>query len=413
MNKTPKSLRLQIGLFGQTNSGKSSFLNYISGQDVSLTSPHPGTTSDVVEKPMELLPLGPVLFLDTAGTGDTGSLGAQRIERSLRCLDRCDIALLLCEAGRWGEGEEQIADQIEEKKLPLIVLLTKSDLHIPDASYRQLKERFPALISCSAFDKAGREAFLSLFKHHLLECVPEDHLVPPPLAEDLVPPGGHVILIVPIDIQAPKGRLILPQVQTIRSLLDADARVSIVKEDAYSDFVGRQKELPDLVICDSQVVDLMVRTTPKGVPCTTFSILFARFKGDLVSAAAGAGRLKYLSSGASILIAEACSHHPTDDDIGRKKIPTWLESSLGRNFQWRIYSGKDYPQDLESYSLIVHCGGCMLNRRAMLSRTARAQEAGVPITNYGVLISETFGHTERVLSPFPRALAAYREESKR
>jgi len=409
MVKTPKSMRLQIGLFGCTNSGKSSLLNYISGQDVSLTSPHPGTTSDVVEKAMELLPLGPVLFLDTAGVGDSGVLGPRRIERSRGCLERCDIACLICESGRWGEQEELLARDIEDKKLPAILIITKIDIQQPESlQLAELKKRFPRTITCSTVDMEGREGFLAAFKGRLLELAPEDHLSPPPLAEDLLPRGGHAVLIIPIDIQAPKGRLILPQVQTMRALLDADARVSIVKEDAYADFIGKLNELPDLVVCDSQVVDLMIRHTPTAVPCTTFSILFARFKGDLELAAAGAGIVGRLGSGERVLIAESCSHHPTDDDIGRKKIPAWIEAHLGFSLQWTVYSGTDYPKELSSYSLIVHCGGCMLNRRAMLSRIAKAREAGVPITNYGVLISEAFGHADRVLSPFPRALAAYR-----
>lgn len=413
MVKTPKSMRLQIGLFGSINSGKSSLLNYISGQDVSLTSQYPGTTSDVVEKAMELLPLGPVLFLDTAGVGDSGVLGSRRIERSRGCLDRCDIACLVCESGKWGEEEERLVRDIEAKKLPVILILTKTDIQQPDRfQLTELKKRFPGTITCSSVDKEGREGFLSAFKHRLLELVPEDYISPPPLAEDLVPRGGHTVLIIPIDIQAPKGRLILPQVQTIRALLDADARVSIVKEDAYVDFIGKLREPPDLVVCDSQVVDLMVRYTPAAVPCTTFSILFARFKGDLELAAAGAGIVGRLGSGDRVLIAESCSHHPTDDDIGRKKIPAWVEAHLGCSLQWTVYSGPDYPKELSSYSLIAHCGGCMLNRRAMLSRIAKAREAGVPITNYGVLISEAFGHADRVLSPFPRALEAYRTAKK-
>lgn len=249
---------------------------------------------------------------------------------------------------------------------------------------------------------------MAAFKEVLIEIAPDDYLTPPPLAEDLLPPGGHAILIVPIDLEAPKGRLILPQVQSIRALLDAGATASVVKEDGYADFLGRQHTAPDLVICDSQVVDLMVRETPRSVRVTTFSILFARYKGDLIRAAEGAGIINKLENGDKVLIAEACSHHPMEDDIGREKIPAWIEAYTGCSIEWTVAAGKDYPQALEEYRLIIHCGGCMLNRRAMLNRIQHAERAAVPITNYGLAISTAHGVGERVLEPFPAARAAYR-----
>lgn len=410
MNKTTKALRLHIGIFGRTNTGKSSFINYISGQDVSITSPVAGTTTDVVEKAMELLPLGPVVLLDTAGMDDRSELGRQRVQRSLRVLDRCDIVCLLVEAGVWTEFEQDTVELVNEKKIPLIIILNKNDLYKADsACLQRLNKHTHQVLSCSSLDRAGRDVFLAGFKEALIQHAPEDYLQPPPLAEDLLSPGSHAVFIVPIDIEAPKGRLILPQVQSIRAVLDADAAVSVVKEHHYAAFLQGLKSLPDLVICDSQVVDLMVRETPKQVKVTTFSILFARFKGDLSGAARGAGAIHRLKNGDKVLIAEACTHHPAEDDIGRVKIPAWIEAYTGKTLQWTVASGFDYPEALKEYSLIIHCGGCMLNRRAMLSRMQQADQTAVPITNYGLAIATAHGAGERVLEAFPDALRVYRE----
>lgn len=413
MNTAPRSLRLQIGLFGRTNVGKSSVLNTLAGQEVAITSPVPGTTTDVVEKPMELLPLGPVVFLDTAGLDDRSELGDLRIRKTAKIFDRADLAVLVLEPDAWTPYEEAALDEARRRNVPCMAVVNKSDLGAPSALVLdRLKAHRIDPVLCSCLDPADREDFLVRFKRKLLELVPTGALGPATLVGDLVPAGGLAVLIIPIDLQAPKGRLILPQVQTIRDLLDNDAAALVVKEREYADFLPRLPRAPDLVVCDSQVVLKMVADTPPDIPCTTFSILFARFKGDLVEAARGAARVQRLRPGDRVLIAEACSHHALEDDIGRIKIPRWIRQSAGPGVQVDVRSGRDYPDNLTDYSLIVHCGGCMLNRREMLARTGRAVGAAVPITNYGMCIAALQGVAERVLSPFPAALDAYRRNSE-
>jgi [FeFe] hydrogenase H-cluster maturation GTPase HydF len=398
MKTAPKSLRLHIALFGRTNVGKSSFLNLITGQDVSIVSDQPGTTTDVVEKTMELLPLGPVVFIDTAGLDDETILGGKRVEKTEKVFDRADIILLICEGDQFGEFEEKVSAIAEKKGTPVIRIRNKADLSdVSGASD----------IACDSTDLGSREHVLSGLKARLLGVCPDDFIQPPPLVGDLVRPGGIAMLIVPIDLQAPKGRLILPQVSTIRDALDNDAATLVVKEREYAHMLDQLKSPPDLVICDSQVVLKMVGDTPNAIPCTTFSILFARLKGDLPKLAAGAAAVDQLKDGDKVLIAESCSHHAAEDDIGRVKIPRWLRQYTGCNLDIDVYAGRDFPDNLGEYSLVVQCGGCMNNRREILSRIEKCEAAGVPITNYGLCISQTQGVLKRVLSPFPAALDSY------
>lgn len=411
METVPKSMRLHIALFGRTNVGKSSFLNMISGQQAAITSPVPGTTTDVVEKTMELLPLGPVVFLDTAGIDDTSELGAERIKRTMRVFTRADIVVILCEAGVWGAPEERILAEACERKLPVVAVVGKADLRAPDAAFLELL-RSKGIASTAVADNlapARREECVADFKRALIDCCPEDFLAVPPLVGDLLPPGGLAALIVPIDLEAPKGRLILPQVQTIRDALDNGAAALVVKEREYPAMLARLKTPPDLAVCDSQVVDRMVADTPPEIPCTTFSILFSRLKGDMILMARGAAAIAALRPGDKVLIAEACSHHAVSDDIGRVKIPRWLRRYAGEGLQVDVSAGRDYPENLAEYKQVIHCGGCMLNRREVLSRIQAAVRAGVPVTNYGMCISFVQGVLERVLTPFPAALAAFRE----
>ena len=402
MEKTPRSLRLHIALFGRTNVGKSSFLNMVSGQDAAITSPLPGTTTDAVEKTMELRPIGPVVFIDTAGLDDATSLGSERIRRSWKVFDRADIAVILCEAGVWGNAERGLLSEARRRGIPAVAAVTKSDVAPPGNAFAEMLKAQGAsgVVAVSGTDLARREKYLADFKKALIEVLPEDFVTPPPLLGGVLPPGGLAVLIVPIDIEAPKGRLIMPQVQTIRDALDRDAIVLTVKENAYADALRVLGRKPDLVICDSQVVDLMVRETPPDVPCTTFSILFSRLKGDIRLFAAGTGAIGKLKDGDRILIAEACTHHAADDDIGRVKIPRWLGECTGAHLEVDVSSGRDFPEDLARYKLIVQCGGCMLNRREMLSRLQAAAGQGVPVTNYGMCISYAKGVFERVMSPF-------------
>lgn len=402
---TPKSMRLQIGIFGRTNVGKSSFLNLVAGQDVAVTSPLPGTTTDVVEKAMELLPVGPVLFLDTGGLDDRSELAGRRIQKTRLIFDRADVAVLVVEPEIWGEFEQQIYEEVARRNIPLVVVVNKADLRRPGAEFMEaMRRRVPALVVCSSLDYAARDQCVNAFKKMLADLCPADYLAAPALIGDLLPPRGLAILIVPIDLEAPKGRLILPQVQAIRDALDHNAAVMVVKECDYLACLDRLKNPPDLVVCDSQVVDKMVAETPSSVRCTTFSILFARFKGDLRGLVRGAAAIRNLRMGDKVLIAEACSHHALADDIGRVKIPRWLRQFTGLDLQIDICAGRDYPPNLGEYNLIVHCGSCMLTRRETLARLQKAREAGVPITNYGVCISFLKGVLARVLEPFPEAL---------
>ncbi len=417
MTQAPKSLRLHIALFGRTNVGKSSFLNMIAGQDVAIVSPLPGTTTDVVEKPMELLPLGPVVFLDTAGMDDSSQLAALRVARARKIFDRADVVLLILEPGTWTSYEEDILSQAEARKAPVIFVINKTDIRDPSPEFLEmLQGRSPRVVACSSIRAAGREACLIQLKQYLLDVCPEEFLAPPPLIGDLLSAGkgvGLAVLVVPIDLQAPRGRLILPQVQTIRDTLDCDAAVAVVKEREYAAFLQQLRAPPDIAVCDSQVVLKMTGDTPREVPCTTFSILFARNKGDLVELARGAAVLTDIRPEDRILISEACSHHAIEDDIGRVKIPRWLRQYVGADVHIDTCAGRDYPDNLPQYRLVIHCGGCMLTRREMLSRIARARQAGVAITNYGVAISVLQGVIERTLSPFPAALDAFTREKHR
>ncbi|MBF0485404.1 MAG: [FeFe] hydrogenase H-cluster maturation GTPase HydF [Candidatus Omnitrophica bacterium] len=411
MQTTPKSLRLHIGIFGRTNVGKSSFLNMLAGQDVAITSPVAGTTTDVVEKPTELLPLGPVVFLDTAGLLDVSLLGEKRLERTRRALDRSDVALVLAEPGVWEEAEQALVKELKEKKKPFIVIVNKSDLSPSAKEFSEtLKSAGAQTLLCSSIIKDGREAFMNDLKRLLIQICPEDFLRPPALIGDLVPSGGLAVLVVPIDLQAPKGRLILPQVQTIRDALDNDAATLVVKEREYAHALQNLKNPPAVVVCDSQVIMKVVADTPKDVKCTTFSILFARFKGDLVELAQGAAHIDALKPHDKVLIAESCSHHAAEDDIGRVKIPRWLKQYVGGDLKVDHFAGRDYPANLKDYKLIIHCGSCMLTRGEMLFRIHQAREKGVPITNYGVAIAFVQGVLPRALSPFPAALSAFEKE---
>lgn len=398
MLQTPKSLRLHIALLGRVNAGKSSFLNLIAGQEVSIASDVAGTTTDVVEKAQELLPLGPVVWLDTAGFGDETVLAAERLAKTRRVLDRADVAVLVCEGGKIGIEEKEIVREAEARKLPLIKVYNKCDLYgCPEDG-----------IKVVSTDRGSRDRVLNELKAALIKAVPEDFINAPVLLGDLAPAHSTVVMIIPIDFEAPKGRLIMPQVQAIRDALDHSLTVLVVKEGDYAAALNNLKTPPALVVCDSQVVGRMVAETPANIKCTTFSTLFARLKGDIVKLVEGAGTISKLKDGDKVLIAESCTHHAVEDDIGRVKIPRWLREKTKADLLIDHVSGCDFPANLSEYSLVVQCGGCMNNRREILSRINKCESAGVPITNYGICISELKGVLERVLEPLPEALAAYR-----
>lgn len=391
MQTTPKSLRLQIAIFGRVNAGKSSFLNLVTGQETAITSEIAGTTTDVVEKAQELLPLGPVLWLDTAGFGDNTELSGQRLEKTIKTLDRADIAVLVCEGDNIGEEENKIISLTSQHKIPLIKIYNKADKYSITATDG---------IIISAADKNSRDKVLNELKAALIKVCPEDFINRRPLLGDLSPEHSTVVMIIPIDYEAPKGRLIMPQVQAIRDCLDNNQNVLVVKENDYKAVLQNFKNPPALVVCDSQVVDKMVTETPADIKCTTFSILMARFKGDLQKMTAGAEIIDKLQDGDKILIAESCTHHAVEDDIGRIKIPNWLKKKTGKNLQIDYVSGCDFATNLQDYKLVIQCGGCAINRKEILSRIYKCEQAGVAITNYGVCISKLKGVLERVLEPF-------------
>lgn len=391
MQSTPKALRLQIALVGRVNAGKSSFLNLITGQQTAIVSPVAGTTTDMVEKAQELPPLGPVLWLDTAGFGDDSTLGDKRLQKTLTAFDRADIILLICQGDEIAAPEQQIIDLAAERKIPLIKIYNRAD-------------EFPVKatdgIKVNSTDLSSRDRVLDALKAELIKVCPEDFLGAQPLVGDLAPAHSTVVMLIPLDYEAPKGRLIMPQVQAIRDCLDHEQSIIAVKEDDYTAVLQNLKNPPALVVCDSQIVDTMVKLTPPAIKCTTFSILMARFKGDLAKMAKGAAMIDKLHDGDKVLIAESCTHHAMEDDIGRVKIPNWLKKKTGKELLIDHVSGCDFPHNLHEYKLVIQCGGCTINRREILSRIYKCEQAGVAITNYGVCISALKGVLARVLEPF-------------
>ncbi len=409
MRKTPKGFRLHISLFGRRNVGKSSLLNAMTRQQVSIVSDVAGTTTDPVEKPMELLPIGPVLFTDTAGIDDVGALGDLRVQRTRQVFDRTDVGIIVVEAGHWSQFEDRILDELALRKIPAIAVFNKIDLAQPrDDVLASLQERKIPIVMTVASSGQG---ILEL-REALIRSAPEEFVNAPAIVADLVPAGELAVLVVPIDLEAPKGRLILPQVQAIRDILDGDSYCMIVKERELRDALARLKSPPSLVVTDSQAFLKVAADTPPEVPLTGFSILFARAKGDLTEMVRGAMTIDNLRPGDRVLVAESCSHHPIGDDIGRVKIPRWLTQYVGGKLEFETTQGRDFPDNLADYRLVIHCGACMWNRREMLSRILRCRQAGVPITNYGLTIAYSLGIFERALGPFPAALDVYRQMSR-
>lgn len=403
--RAPKSFRMHIGIFGRRNAGKSSILNALTSQEVSIVSEIAGTTTDPVEKPMELLPLGPVLFIDTAGIDDSGALGEKRIEKTMQVFDRTELGLIISKSDEWGQFEEEILRELNDRAIPVIVVFNKCDLSV-GSNYLQKsfsREKIP-VIETSALTGLG----IPELRQAILNHAPEDFINRPSIVSDLVGPGEMAVLVVPIDKEAPKGRLILPQVQSIRDLLDADSFCVVVKERELREVFTRFTKPPKLVVTDSQAFLKVAADTPPEIPLTSFSILFARYQGDLVEMVKGATTIDKLKPGDKVLIAEACSHHPIGEDIGTVKIPRWLTQYVGGKLEFVHHRGHDFPQNLSEFKLIIHCGACMWNRREMLSRLMKAQMAGVPITNYGLTIAYSLGIFERALQPFPAALEVYR-----
>lgn len=407
-SNTPKGFRLHLGIFGRRNAGKSSLLNALTRQKTSIVSDIAGTTTDPVEKPMELLPIGPVLFIDTAGLDDSGELGELRIQKTLQVFDRTEIGLLVVDTlpalrgeAIWNSFEDRIVKELQTRNIPVLIVFNKCDRgSVPEALAQDLTDRGLTFVKISA--ATDPPLGIADLKDALVQLVPEEFLSPPPIVSDLVSPGGLAVLVVPIDKEAPKGRLILPQVQTIRDLLDGDQACLTVKENRLARTLSDLSSPPDLVVTDSQAFKQVAAIVPPEIPLTSFSILFARQKGNIDLMIKGARALGTLPPRSRILIAEACSHHPIAEDIGTEKIPHWLRQKFGSDLEIDHVHGHDFPSDgdqIRHWDLIIHCGACMWNRREMLSRIARCHEAGVPITNYGLAIAFLHGILDRAVKP--------------
>jgi [FeFe] hydrogenase H-cluster maturation GTPase HydF len=345
-----------------------------------------------------------VLFIDTAGIDDVGALGTLRARRSVQVFERTDLGVLVTEAGVWGEYEDGILDELRTRQTPAVVVLNKSDLISRPAPVRRLQDLSITPVLTVASEGRG----VLDFRQALLDAAPPDFIDNPTILGDLVSSGELAVLVMPIDKEAPRGRLILPQVQCIRDLMDSGAIAVMAKERDLSRAFAALKQTPKLVVTDSQAFLKVAADTPLAVPMTSFSILFARFKGDLTSQVEGTLAIDDLKAGARILIAEACSHHPIAEDIGRVKIPRWLRQYVGGRLDIQHLQGHDFPDDLSGWDLVIHCGACSFNRREMLGRILRCRQAGVPITNYGLVIAYSLGIFERALQPFPAALDALR-----
>lgn len=409
MTGTPRGMRLHIGIFGRRNVGKSSLLNAFTRQRVSLVSDQAGTTTDPVEKPMELLPLGPVVFIDTAGIDDVGALGEMRVARTRQVLDRTDLGLVVAVGDAWGDFEEGLVGELVARKVPVVAVFNQVDRVDPPAALLEgLARRGIPSVRTAAVTGEG----MADLREVLLRAAPPEAFETPTILGDLVPPGDLAVLVVPIDKEAPKGRLILPQVQTIRDLLDHDAAALVVKERELQAMLQILRRPPRLVVTDSQAFLKVAADTPPEVPMTSFSILFARLKGDLATFVEGAMAVDDLRPGDRVLVAEACAHHPIGEDIGRVKIPRWLERYVGGNLAFTHVQGHDFPEDLSPYRLVIHCGACTQNRREVLNRVLRCRRQGVPMTNYGLVIAFSLGIFDRALSPFPGALEVWQDRRR-
>ena len=395
MQSVSKGSRCHIGIYGRRNVGKSSLINLITQQEVSIISAQAGTTTDYVEKTMEFLPLGPVLFIDTAGLDDEGDLGKARINKTKRLFDRTDLALLVTEADVWTDFEEQLLKEFKQRDIPTIIVLNKIDTHKVD---QNIVNRFEHnhCISITTRNKSS----IQLIREAILAVAPNEFFVSKQLVGDLLNPGDIVIYVIPIDSEAPKGRLLLPQVQALRDSLDKNAISIVVKLEELKQVLSYLKVKPKLVIVDSSTLGEVKNIIPKNILLTSFSILYSRLHGDLAIQAAGAMAIDKLIPGDQVLISESCSHHPIGEDIGRIKIPRWLKNHAGGKLDISVIQGHDFPTDLADYKLVILCGSCMINRKEVLQRIVLCKNAGVPCTNYGLVIAHCSNILARVLEPF-------------
>ena len=423
MNETPSADRVHIGFFGRRNAGKSSIVNKVTGQELAVVSDVKGTTTDPVSKAMELLPMGPVVIIDTPGIDDEGHLGELRVRKAKQVLNRVDVAVLVVDAtvGKTSVDEELIRI-FKEKEIPYLVVYNKADLlktkdgnpfssenklnqnthagTVKENSVSQKQDHEIQNTEQSIYASAATGQNIYELKERIASLAVTDELKLR-LVGDLLDPSDFAILVVPIDKAAPKGRLILPQQQTIRDVLEAGAAAIVIKEDELSNTLETLGKKPKLVITDSQVFARVSKETPEDIWLTSFSILFARFKGNLKAAAAGAAAIDRLNDGDKILISEGCTHHRQCDDIGTVKLPRWIRNYTGKDLEFEYSSGREFPEDVTKYSLIVHCGGCMLNEREMRYRQKCALDQEIPITNYGIAIAYMQGILKRCVEMFP------------
>lgn len=415
MNQTPSSERVHIGFFGKRNAGKSSVMNAVTGQELAVVSDVKGTTTDPVYKSMELLPLGPVVMIDTPGIDDEGVLGELRVRKSYQMLNKTDVAVLVADAAEGlGKEEEQLIERFEQKKIPYLIAYNKSDLtgtgenpcaHTDEEQGTEaaVKKNVPLRVSA----RTGQGI------HELKETIARlagTEESDKRIVGHLLSPGDVVVLVVPIDKAAPKGRLILPQQQTIRDILEADAISVVAKENYLEETYEKLGVKPAMVITDSQAFAQVAKDTPADFPLTSFSILFANYKGNLAQAIEGVRALKALPEGSKILISEGCSHHRQCGDIGTVKLPAWIREYTGKQFEYHVTSGTEFPDDLSTFGLIIHCGGCMLNEREMRYRLQCAQDQNVPMTNYGIAIACVKGILKRSVQIFPEIAALLEED---
>lgn len=394
LNNVVSAERVHIGFFGLRNAGKSSLVNAVTGQKLSLVSDVLGTTTDPVKKAMELLPLGPVVIIDTPGLDDVGELGEQRVARAKQMLAQTDVAILVVDSAKGNSPiDNELIELFKSRKLPYIIAYNKADLldSIPTPQDNEIYVSAEKGLNINAL----KEKIATLSKGA------ENTKT---LLGDLVEYGDTVVLVTPIDESAPKGRLILPQQHTIRELLEIGASIVVCRETELKNTLGTLKELPKLVITDSQVFGYVSKVVPSDVLLTSFSILFARYKGDLATVVSGASHLDKLQDGDKILISEGCTHHRQCKDIGTVKMPGWIKEYCGKNVEFEFTSGTEFPENTQDFALVVHCGGCMLNEKEMKSRIERSVQNGTPITNYGIAIAQMHGILKRSLEPFPEIL---------
>lgn len=395
LNETASADRLHIGFFGKRNAGKSSLVNAVTGQELSVVSDVLGTTTDPVRKAMELLPLGPVVIIDTPGLDDEGDLGLMRVKRARQVLNYVDIAVIVADAALGiGNEEKELCELLKNKNIPFVIAYNKSDL----------LDKVPEQSEDGIYVSALTGKNVSILKDRIASAVKakDDEKL---IVGDLISSGDKIILVVPIDKAAPKGRLILPQQQTIRDILDAGATAIVCRDTELADLLHSLPQKPRMVITDSQAFGKVAKIVPKDVELTSFSILFARYKGNLRDAVRGAAMLDKLSDGSKVLISEGCTHHRQCGDIGTQKLPMWISEYTKKNISFEFTSGRDFPEDLSPYALVIHCGGCMLTEREMQYRARHASDSGIPMSNYGIIIAHTHGILRRSLEPFKEILS--------